>query len=160
MGVKQSNVLPAGASVDEIVNSETRYAFLDLSAWHGSSVSLLILTISLVIGLFLIVHSRYSKLKRKLSESRQFSTDHKISIPANNLSFPAMYPALAPPPPYNNAIKGSANVCYSNTCGVIGEKPCTAVSPLPRNASPTTGCQDTYHQALESEKRSVMMSNS
>ena len=56
--------------MDAIIGSESRYSFLDLSSWQGSSVATLMLFMAILCAVVLFAFRKYRNLKKKLGMPR------------------------------------------------------------------------------------------
>ena len=69
MGTSQSTDAE-GATVEAIIGSESRYSFLDLSSWKGSSVATLMLGMAILCAVLLFAFKKYRNLKKMLAVPR------------------------------------------------------------------------------------------
>ena len=69
MGTSQSTDAEE-ANVEAIIGSETKYSFLDLSSWKGSSVATLMLFLAILCAVALIAFKKYRNLKKNLAAPR------------------------------------------------------------------------------------------
>ena len=128
MGTSQSTDAE-GATVEAIIGSESRYSFLDLSSWKGSSVATLMLGMAILCAVLLFAFKKYRNLKKMLAVPRG---DIETGSRGTVIDLAQLGSFLRAP--------STRNKCIDTNCSLKSERT-------------QAKCSNNFHLALEKEAK-------